>query len=217
MLTEYDARNLREYLDAAEIDFSSDFLAFKRSWSRDEWNHYLGFRRIYATLYHESEDEIAKQLEVDHGDFDVIAEYLQDEFQICLLLAYDEIATAKSYLSEFPFYRSFGDQRVFRWFQRVTVDEINHCRNCMEILIARHPQRLAQIPENLDRFIEWDTRKSPYGRTFVLDHYWYSPSFLDHCRRVIAGYLKHGLRGQLVSTKIETSETAPLFARYRYF
>src|SRR5207248_4393100 len=102
MLTEYDARNFSRHLEINSGKLSPEFLAFKRAWSRDEWNHYIGFRSIYSMLYNRAENELAEQIEIETGDFHLIREFSDDEFKICLLLAYDEIATSKSYFSEFP-------------------------------------------------------------------------------------------------------------------
>jgi hypothetical protein len=215
MLTEYDAKNLARYLTTRGIEFSPEFLSFKRAWSRDEWNHYLGFRRIYSTLYGESEEEIAEKLEMDSGDFEPIAEFLDDEFKVCLVLAYDEVATFKSYLAEFPFYTAL-DMRVFRWFQRVTRDELNHFLNCMEIIRCKHFTRASEIARTIELFIKWDIKRHPYVRTFVLDHYWYSRKFLEHCGELIGDYLLKGLRGVSFTTRIETNDSEPIFKKYRY-
>ena len=215
MLTEYDAKNLVRYLTTRDIEFSPEFLSFKRAWSRDEWNHYLGFRQIYSLLYDEPEEKIAAQLEMDSGNFEPIAKFLDDEFKICLVLAYDEIATFKSYLAEFPFYTAL-DMRVFRWFQKVTKDELNHFLNCMEIIRCKHSTRVSEIASTIDLFIKWDTGRHPYVRTFVLDHYWYSRRFLEHCGELIGGYLSHGLRGVSFATRIETNDVETIFKKYKY-
>jgi hypothetical protein len=216
MLTEYDADNLSKYLTTKTITFSKEFLAFKGAWSHDEWNHYLGFRRIYSLLYDTPEDQIAKTLALDVGDFDPIADFLEDEFTTVLILAYDEIATFKSYVAEFPFYKSFGDARVFGWFKRVTNDELNHFRNCMNIIRRRHLGKIDEIPGTLKLFMAWDREKHPYGRTFVFDHYWYSQSYLEHCSELIRHYLASGLKDADFTGQIKTKEFEPLLKRYEY-
>ena len=215
MLTEYDAKNLAGYLTTREIEFSPGFLSFKRAWSRDEWNHYLGFRQIYSMLYDEPEDKIAERLEMESGNFEPIAKFLDDEFKVCLVLAYDEIATFKSYLAEFPFYTAL-EMRVFHWFQRVTRDELNHFLNCMEIIRCNHSARISEIASTIDLFIEWDIARHPYVRTFVLDHYWYSRGFLEHCGELINGYFSKGLRGVSFATRIETNDAEVILKKYKY-
>jgi hypothetical protein len=215
MLTEYDAKNLAAYLTTRGIEFSPEFLSFKRAWSRDEWNHYLGFRQIYSMLYDEPEDKIAERLEKDSGNFEPIAKFLDDEFKVCLVLAYDEIATFKSYLAEFPFYTAL-DIQVFHWFQRVTRDELNHFLNCMELIRCKHSKRISEIAGTIDLFIKWDIARHPYVRTFVLDHYWYSQRFLEHCGELISGYFSKGLRGVSFETQIETDDTEIIFRKYKY-
>jgi hypothetical protein len=215
MLTEYDARNLARYLTTRAIRSSPEFLLFKRAWSHDEWNHYLGFRQVYSMLYDEPEDKITEQLEMDSGNFELIAEFLDDEFKVCLVLAYDEIATFKSYLAEFPFYKAL-DMKVFRWFQRVTKDELNHFLNCMEIIRCKHSARSSEIASTIDMFIKWDIERHPYLRTFILDHYWYSQRFLEHCGELIGGYLAKGLKGASFATRVEANEAETIFKRYKY-
>jgi hypothetical protein len=215
MLTEYDAKNLSRHLATLNIKFSPEFLSFKRAWSRDEWNHYLGFRRIYSILYEEPEDKIAEQIERDVGNFDLVAQFLNDEFTICLLLAYDEVATLKSYIAEFPFYKALDD-RIFHWFQKVTKDELNHFLNCMEIVRCVHDARTAEISGFVDQIMKWDLERHPYGRTFVFDHYWYSLEFLDHCAKLINGYLARGLKGVNFSARIETNDAEAIFKKYIY-
>lgn len=215
MLTEYDAKNLSEYLTTRGIEFSREFLSFKRAWSRDEWNHYLGFRQIYSMLYDEPEDKIAERLEAEPGNFDLISKFLDDEFGVCLMLAYDEIATFRSYLAEFPFYTAL-DTSVFRWFQRVARDELNHFLNCMELIRCKHPERVQEIADTVDLFIKWDIARHPYVRTFVLDHYWYSRKFLEHCKKLITDYFTKGLRGASFAARIESNDTEMIFKKYRY-
>jgi hypothetical protein len=215
MLTEYDAINLSSYLMTTGMEFSPEFLSFKRAWSRDEWNHYVGFRQIYSTLYGEPEGKIAERLEIDSGDFEPIAKFLDEEFKVCLVLAYDEIATFKSYLAEFPFYEAL-DVRVFRWFQRVTRDELNHFLNCMELIRCKHSARISEIPSTIGLLVKWDIARHSYVRTFVLDHYWYSQGFLEHCGELISGYFSKGLRGVNFETRIETNDDEMIFKKYRY-
>lgn len=216
MLTEYDAANLDKYLKTQFNAFSDEFLAFENAWRLDEWNHYLGFRRIYSVLYDEPEEEIVERLERNTGDFDPIAEFLDDEFKVILVLAYDEIATFKSYLAEFSFYKTLDNAKIFRWFQKVTNDELNHFQNCMEIIRSKYSTRGLEISHIIDRFIKWDLSRHPYTRTFVFDHYWYSQEFLEHCRRLIDSYVPRGLKGVNFTTRIETNDTADIFERYRY-
>lgn len=216
MATEYDARNFNRHLSANARNLSPEFLAFKRAWSGDEWNHYVGFRYIYSMLYGRPEGEIAGLVEVALGDFDLIAEFLDDEFKLCLLLAYDEIATSKSYFSEFPLYRALGNPKFLNWFKKVTVDELYHFQNCMEIIRFRHGNRIPEIAETLDSFIKHDLRRNQYERTFVFDHYWYSESFLQSCKELIIAYFQKGLRGAKFATEVEMNGTSPFFNRYTY-
>jgi hypothetical protein len=167
-------------------------------------------------LYNRTEHEIASHIENEKGDFRLIKEFSDDEFKICLLLAYDEIATSKSYFSEFPLYRAFGNPTFLYWFKKVTVDELYHFQNCMEIIRYCHPGRIPEIADTIDIFIECDMRRNQYNRTFVFDHYWYSRAFLEHCKELIVTYFKNGLKGANFSTNVEMNNTSSLYNRYTY-
>ncbi len=216
MLTEFDAKNLANYLTRRDRSFSTEYHRFKRAWQRDEWNHYLGFRKIYSLIYEVSEEAIIRELERDSGDFAPLERFLASEFKVCLVLAYDEIATFKSYLAEFPFYCTFGDSRVFRWFRRITSDELNHFINCVEIIKFIHAENVPVISSHVDDLIEQDMTRSRYRRTFVFDHYWYSQVFLNHCKRIIEHYFVDGLKGANFRGRIETNSSATFHERYRY-
>ncbi len=90
LYAEHDAENFCKYLQPPE------FKEMEKLWRRDEFNHYLGFRQIYSLLYHKSFREIEWQLAACEPNFIPIKEFLQDEFSICVVLAYDELATTRA-------------------------------------------------------------------------------------------------------------------------
>jgi hypothetical protein len=86
----------------------------------------------------------------------------------------------------------------------------------MEIVRHRHSTRIPEVDETLDSLIEWDVSRHPYQRTFVLDHYWYSLGFLEHCKELIRDYFRNGLSGVKFATTIEVDEAETIGSRYRY-
>lgn len=188
LCSEYDAENFCLFLEKEKISLSPEFKAFEFVWRRDEYNHYLGFRHIYSTLYGGSLQTIDSKLVQRPVDFTPIMPMLGDEFKICLMLAYDEIATTKSYAADYDFYESFGPKELLKWIKLVTRDEAYHFNNCMELIGKNHYERVSEIPRLVDQFIEWDLARNEYLGTFVLDHFNYSPDFLQSCAKIMKKY-----------------------------
>lgn len=140
LCSEYDVQSFSRKLDKLGHKYSRDFLSFISAWQSDEWNHYLGFRLIFCLLYGEREDEVHQRVAGRTPKFLPISEFLADEFTICLLLAYDEIATTKSYSMDHELYRSMGNPAFLRWIKLVTRDEAFHFKNCMEVIAREHQQ-----------------------------------------------------------------------------
>ena len=111
-------------------------------------------------------------------------------FFICLLIAYDEILTTKSYATDHELYLSFGHPAFFEWIKQVTRDEAYHFHNAMEVIRLRHSNRINEIPETIELMLNWDLQKNEYAGTFVLDHDWYSEEFLNWGASVIRNYFK---------------------------
>lgn len=188
--TEYDAENLCKYLDTLEMEFSPEFKVFEKVWRRDEWNHYVGFRYIYSIMFNQREEDVARLIEERPSNFSGINQFLNDEFSICLLIAFDEILTTKGYAGEKKLYHSLGHPAFARWFKYVTKDEAYHFTNAMEVIRLNHYNRIPEIPKMLDSFIEWDMQRNEYGSTFVLDHDLYSPEFIQEGANVIKKYFQ---------------------------
>ena len=87
LCSEYDAQNFSAHLRNLDLSYSEEFLMFERAWLGDEWNHYLGFRFLYSTLYGLPEKQITHELGKRIADFDAIAEFLEQEFAICMVIA----------------------------------------------------------------------------------------------------------------------------------
>lgn len=190
MCAEYDAENFCNYLKTEGFNLSPEFKAFEYVWRRDEHNHYLGFRHIYSILYGGTGEELVSKIRLRVVDFAPIREMLEDEFMLCLLLAYDEIATTKSYALDYGFYKSLGHGNFLKWIKLVTRDEAYHFNNCMELIGRNHYHRASEIPGLVDKFIEWDLNRNEYQGTFVLDHMTYGEDFLVSCGTIMKQYFK---------------------------
>ncbi len=188
LCSEYDAENFCLFLEENHISLSPEFKAFEFVWRRDEYNHYIGFKRIYSILYGLPFEAIDTELKCRPVDFSPIKVMLGDEFKICLLLAYDEIATTKSYAADYDFYASFGPKELLKWIKLVTRDEAYHFHNCMELIGNRFHHRIAEIPNLVDQFVTWDLARNEYVGTFVLDHENYSADFLQSCASIMKKY-----------------------------
>jgi hypothetical protein len=188
LASEYDAENFCRFLQDEGFLMSLEFKAFEFVWRRDEYNHYLGFRHIYSTLYEIDKNTLTKDLKAKPINFSPIKTLLEDEFKVCLLLAYDELATTKSYAGDYAFYASFGHPNFLQWIKWVTRDEAYHFNNCMEIIGKNHYHRIGEISLLVDQFIEWDLARNEYQGTFVLDHANYDEDFLLSCGRIMKRY-----------------------------
>lgn len=190
LCSEYDAENFCLFLEKKQIPLTSDFKAFEYVWRRDEFNHHVGFRHIYSILYNTPLESINEQLKQRCVNFAPLELMLEDEFKICLVLAYDEIATTKSYALDYGFYRSFGHDHFLKWIKLVTRDEAYHFNNCMELIGKNYYHRIKEIPQLVDNFILWDLSRNEYKGTFVLDHENYDEVFLQSCGDIMKRYFQ---------------------------
>lgn len=192
LAAEYDAEHFCRYLDdretAGTLHRSPEFRAFEAAWRRDEWNHTVGYARVYSLLYEVPEAEVLDRLRTRAVDFGPIEHLLGDEFRVCVALAYDELATTRVYHDDLASrYPRFGNRDLLAWMRRVTRDEGFHFANVVRVIRANHADRLRELPGALDDLIAWDEHGGEYRGTFVLDHdgAQYTPEFVAECRRLI--------------------------------
>lgn len=188
LCAEHDAENFCKYLQQSGMSFTLEFKEMEKLWRRDEFNHYLGFRQLYSLLYHKSFEEIERELATCEPDFIPIKEFLQDEFSICVVLAYDELATTRSYCQDFDFYKLLGSRPIVNWIKYVAKEEAFHYGNALEIIARRHRHRLPELPMLVERLIEYDLEDSKYKSTFVLNHQsrqYFTSNFLCECSDII--------------------------------
>lgn len=190
--SEYDAEHFCIMLEQSRLKFSDEFISFEKVWRRDEYNHYLGCRRIYHLLYGENEESITERLKRRQTDFSGMMEFLSDEFNLCLLLAYDELATTRAYHEDVPFYKSLGPKAFHDWIKLVIADEARHYLNSVRVAQVRHRDRLSESQDILLRILEMDLNAHEYKATFVLDHTEppFTPEMLSDCVNTILDVLQ---------------------------
>jgi hypothetical protein len=192
--SEYDAENmcleLERRRDAGEV-YSPEFWSFEAVWRRDEMNQYIGFRRLYALIYGRFEADIAAEMAERAADFSAFGEFLTDEFKLCLMLAYDELATTRSYAGDVPFFRSLGHPALATFIERVRGDEAMHYLNALRVAQRRFPERLPEAPAIIQRILDLDLTPGDYRATFILDHKGpsYTPAVLRGVAETLTGVI----------------------------
>jgi hypothetical protein len=192
LCSEYDAENFCRYLDdrerAGTLRRTPEFRAFEAAWRKDELNHTIGYATLYALLYEATVPAVLDRLRARPVDFAPIAHLLADEFRMCVALAYDEIATTRSYKDDLDTrYPRFANPALLDWIRRVTRDEGFHFANIIRVIKKNHAHRARELPAVLDELVAWDSTGGEYQGTFVLDHEGgqFTPGFLAECRRLI--------------------------------
>ena len=134
-------------------------------------------------------EEVSHQKMLERtADFSPIEGYLQDEFTICMVLAYDELVTANSCRMDFPLFGAFGDARFLRWIRLVARDEAFHFLNILDVIRRQHAQRIPDAVDVLKRLRRYDGAGHPYLSTFVMDHdpNRFSADLLDsYCQKIL--------------------------------
>lgn len=190
MCSEFDAENLCLELErqahAGQI-YSPELWSFEQVWRRDEYNHYAGFRRLYFLMYGVAEADLDQQMRARPADFSHFGEFLTDEFKLCLMLAYDELCTTRSYATDVPFYRSLGPAACATWIERLRADEALHYKNALHVAMARYPDRLAEAPAIINHIVTLDLNSRSYQNTFILDHHGpsYTPDLLNGAAQTV--------------------------------
>ena len=195
LCSEYDAENLcieLERLSAQGQFYSPEFWSFEKVWRRDEFNHYIGFQRLYHLVYGTPESAIAARLQARPADFTPFLDFLTDEFKLCLMLAYDELCTTRAYAVDMPYYRAFGQPLVEEWMHKVRGDEAIHYMNALRVVQTRHRDRLPQAEAILEEALALDLQAKSYQATFLFDHGGpsYSPAMLRGCAETVMAQVR---------------------------
>lgn len=172
---EHDAELLCKELErrvaAGALTLTPAFRAFEHAWRRDELDHTIGFAQVHGAIYGEDPRAILEGLRARRADFVALDAFLRDELSLCLLLAYDELATTRSYARDWhDLYPRLACEQVTTWIQRVAADEARHYHNLLEVLRGEHRGSLRRAPGILDAILEADLLRPRYQATFALDH-----------------------------------------------
>ena len=168
--SEYDSINFYNKISTQKVNYSKGFEQFLPGWLHDETAHTAGFKKIYNLTYGISESVIDKNLRTRVSDFSTIAEFLEDEFSTCLLLAFDEIVTTHVYERSMGFYRKVESTSLPKWIRKVKADEARHFINITKVIKNHHSGSKQSAEKILHRIVEIDAGLTDYNGTFVLDH-----------------------------------------------
>lgn len=166
MTSEYDARHYSTYVHGLDLDFTPAFLEMEREWAVDEELHFEGLRRVHEHGFGWDAGRF-KELDARTPDFAPLAHLFVDEFHICCLGAYDELATVRAYRASLPLYDRLGPE-FGRFLREVMADEGRHFARFLRVLRQEHAHRAGEGPSVLARLRAADA--IPYAQTFVLDH-----------------------------------------------
>ncbi|OGH18365.1 MAG: hypothetical protein A3F31_00205 [Candidatus Levybacteria bacterium RIFCSPHIGHO2_12_FULL_38_12] len=167
MVSEYDARLFSAYVYSLNLPLSPEFRSVEEVWSRDEQNHFNGFRIINQTVLRVTEEDIT-EVYARKSDFGLINHLLEDEFSILLVSAYDELCTVRGYSADIPIYDQFGPQ-FGQFIRRVIGDEGWHYSKFLAMIKRYHSHRLGEAEDLIQRIR--DSEGIPYQNTFVMDHF----------------------------------------------
>lgn len=169
LATEYDARHLSAFLRQEALPLSPAFWALERAWADDERNHCQALTWLYSRLYGDAESTIAARLSARQPDFSLLAPLLRDEFCLCVVLAFDELASTRAYARDVAIYTRLGTPAA-TLLRLAARDEMLHCRNAVDLLLCLHSDRLAEASAIIDAVIAHDTSPQfSYRATFLLD------------------------------------------------
>lgn len=190
LLSEYDAVLFSAHLDVAGVRPSPAFEQFHRAWLPDELRHHAGFRFLIGRMFGVAESTVDAAVAARLGAFSAIEHFLHDELRLCVLLAYDEIVTAKAYARDYPIYDSFGDPSLSRWIRLVARDEIMHFGNLVRLVTTHQADRLHEVPALVEELLARERTASVYEATFVLDHQGYPEELLSSAAAVVRRVLR---------------------------
>ncbi len=199
LAAEWDARLLEAHILEAERGFSPEFHAFLEVWAADEEQHTEGLLRLYSLVTGEREDAVRGRLGARAGDFRSVEPLLGSEFEVLVLLAYDEAMSTAAYGDDIPFYRSLGPASFGKLLRELKNDEAMHYRNAVELLVHAHSDRVDDVPAVVERVVQFDEAQEEYRATFVLDHATdqFDGAEMERVGRSVVGAIQRRMRRQL--------------------
>lgn len=197
LCSEYDSLFFRNELARMPFAVSSDLEAIIPSWRADEDNHYRGLRRIFPLMYGGSSEDIDSELSRRVPDFTPLAAFMTSELRLCLLLAFDEVVTLRSYVDDYQFYDAFGAPALSNWIRRVVRDESLHFSNFVTLIGKCHAHDAEIEAEAIvHEILSHDLRAGTYGATFVLDHTGpqFTAGFLEVCAKTLLRAVRYRIK-----------------------
>ena len=170
-LSEYDAVHFSRYLRQSGLSLSSDFQTLEKSWARDEANHFQGASCLMSKLFAIPQSQIEARAHATQPEFAPIEDLIPDEFSICVIMMYSEIASVRGYSETAQLAESWGPPCVSRFFKNLARDEMFHYLNAKEVILRNHAARTAEIPallETVTRRTFGDDFRAPH--TFLLSY-----------------------------------------------
>ncbi|KDM66227.1 hypothetical protein ACIDI_64c00010 [Acidiphilium sp. JA12-A1] len=190
MCAEHDAENLWDHIcNKSGLTYSKEFLAAMHEWRIDEQNHYIGLRQICSYMYEVGQDEIDHQLDQRKPDFGPISHFISDEFKICVVLAYDELVSARGYKMFVEEFKQFGPKEYVTWVLNASRDEALHYQNFLDVAKVVHHGTRAAVDEIMRDIVLYETNpEMTYNATFLMDHTeeTFERSFLVDCATTVA-------------------------------
>ena len=169
LCAESDAGNLYKVLCCRRAQYSVEFFQFLEAWYLDEMNHAAGFTYLQHLLFSESEADVAARAAARPCDFAALEEFLDDEFLLCTLFAYDEYASVMTYEKD-TFYRDLGSPIFEEWIRRVRADEAIHFGNLIKLIHFNHSDRVHDTREVIRKIVRIEKEERSYQGTFLFDH-----------------------------------------------
>lgn len=196
LVAEYDARILQAELLSRSASFTPEFLGFLDAWAADEEHHANGLLRLYSLVIGEPESDVAARLAERRGDFAPMEAWLDDEFRLAVLFAYDEAMSTTGYGEDIPFYASLGPPEFGTLLRELKNDEAMHYRNALELLVHRHADRADDVAGVMNEIVAFDAGQTEYRATFVLDHATsqFSSEMMERVGRNVAAALERHMR-----------------------
>jgi hypothetical protein len=183
--SEGDARSLYDYIQSRSAEMSPEFLAMLDLWLEDELKHYEALRRTYHCISGVDFAEMNRQFAQRVHEIKPIEMVLADEFTLLVTLMFDEIGSVYSYRRDlWEYYRHFGTA-IQKIGHHLIKDEGMHFNNAAELLLLKHPHRLAEVRGLLERISALEKSLQKYHQTFFLDHAQEQYRFPPHFNAVL--------------------------------
>lgn len=175
LVAEYDARLLEAELLGSGRDFSAPFQEFLSAWAADEEKHTDALDRLYRGAFGLDRESLTSRLRARRGDFAPLASFLDDEFKLGVMLAYDEAMSTHGYGADIPFYESLGRSSAqsgafAQVLRELKNDEATHYKNAVELLALGHRGRGGEVARVMEEIVAHDAAQEEYRATFLLDH-----------------------------------------------